>query len=211
MYYDKPVVSDSVCAVIGSLGLTMQFRASVSNAPASVLMDSCCTNTLMSASYARQMEFTVQATVGTPLQVAVANAAVCSSIGTCKVRLSLQQFSADLLCTVVELADAYEVTLVEDWLSRYSATLSWDHRCCVLTKGSQRFTLVPETGSDSETPAPVGRGAYAALFGLCRLVVLLHRVARPSLLCVLTHSQLLHLVLLLMEVLILLAPLIGLD
>ena len=46
VYYDSPVVSGSVCAVIASLGLTMQFMAiaSVSNAPASVLMDLCCTH-----------------------------------------------------------------------------------------------------------------------------------------------------------------------
>ena len=78
-------------------------------------------------------------------------------IGTCKVCLSLQQSTADLLCTVVELADAYEVILDEDWLSKHSATLHWGHKCCVLTKGSQRFTIVPDSGSDSETPAPFER------------------------------------------------------
>lgn len=43
-----------------------------------------------------------------------ANGLVCSSIGTCKVRLKLQQFTADLCCHVVELADAYAVVLGED-------------------------------------------------------------------------------------------------
>ena len=62
-----------------------------------------------------------------------------------KVRLKLQGFVADLTCHVIELADAYEVILGEDWLSKYSATLSWEHRCCVLTKGSQRLMLVPGT------------------------------------------------------------------
>ena len=116
VYYDSPVVTDSVCAVVGSLGLTMQFEGTVSGAPASVLMDSCCTNSLMSAAYARRMGITVEQGVGSSLQVAVANGMVCSSHGTCKVRLKLQQFSADLTCHVVELADAYEVILGEDWL-----------------------------------------------------------------------------------------------
>ena len=75
---------------------------------------------------------------------------VCSSLGTCKVRLEVQQFSTDLTCHVVELADAYEVIPGEDWLSKYSATLSWGHKCCVLNKGSQRITLVP--GADSQGP-----------------------------------------------------------
>ena len=109
----------------------------------------------MGGLHVRRMGSTVQATVGTPLQVAVANGAVCSSVGTCKVPLSLQQFSVVLLCNVVKLADAYEVILDEDWVSEYSATLCWGRKCCVLTKGSRRITLVPDSGSDSEALAPL--------------------------------------------------------
>ncbi len=124
VYYVSPVVTDSVCAAIGALGLTMHFEASVSGAPVAVLMDSCCTNTLMSALYARRMGITVEPCVGEPLRISVADGVVHTSIGTCKVCLKLQQFSADLSCHVVELADAYKVLLGEDWLSKYSATLS---------------------------------------------------------------------------------------
>ncbi len=53
---------------------------------------------------------------GEPLRVAVADGVIHASAGTCKVRLKLQQFSADLTCHVVELADAYEIILGEDWL-----------------------------------------------------------------------------------------------
>ena len=35
VYYDSPVATDSVCAVIGSLGLTMQFQGSISGVPTS--------------------------------------------------------------------------------------------------------------------------------------------------------------------------------
>ena len=87
---------------------------------------------------------------------------VCSSHGTCKVRLKLQQFSADLTCHVVELADAYEVILGEDWLSKYSATLSWGHRCCVLTKGSQLITLVSGPASGHDDPVHSVHAVYAA-------------------------------------------------
>ena len=45
---------------------------------------------------------------------------------------------------------AYEAILGEDWLSKYSATLSWELRCCVLTKGSQRIMLVPGTDADHD-------------------------------------------------------------
>ncbi|DBA82431.1 TPA: hypothetical protein ACH3X2_000668 [Trebouxia sp. C0005] len=42
-----------------------------------------------------------------------------------------------------QLADAYEAILGKDWLSKCSATLSWGHKICVLTRGSHRVTLVP--------------------------------------------------------------------
>ncbi|DBB04262.1 TPA: hypothetical protein ACH3X1_016713 [Trebouxia sp. C0004] len=74
----------------------------------------------------------------------------------------MQQFSADLTCHVVELADACEIILGEDWLCKYSATLSWGHKCCVLTKGSQRITLVPGPASDLDEPVQSVPGAYAA-------------------------------------------------
>jgi len=134
--YIPALATGSLAAVVGSLGLTMHFKATVAVAPATCLMDSCCTNTLMSASYARRMGITVEPSVGEPLRVAVADGVIHASTGTCKVRLKMQQFSADLTCHVVELADAYEIILGEDWLCKYSATLSWGHKCCVLTKGS---------------------------------------------------------------------------
>ena len=100
--------------------------------------------------------------MGEPLRVAVADGVIHASTGTCKVRLKLQQFSADLTCHVVELADAYEIILGEDWLCKYSATLSWGHKCCVLTKGSQRITLLPGPESDLDEPVQSVPGAYAA-------------------------------------------------
>ena len=98
----------------------------------------------MSAAYAWRMNIHVERSGGPPLQVAVVKGMVCTSEGTCncKVLLKLQEFSADLMCPVNELADAHEV-IGEDWLSKYSATLSWQHRCCVIAKGSQRITLFP--------------------------------------------------------------------
>ena len=124
-------MADSVCAVVGSLGLTMQFQGTVSAALVSALLASCCINSLMSAAHAWRMGITVEQGVGDPVQVAVANGMVCSSRKTCKVRLKLQQLSADLMCHVVKLADAYEVILGDDWLAKYSAVLSWGHKCCV--------------------------------------------------------------------------------
>ena len=49
---------------------------------------------------------------------------------------AVTEFSADLMCHVVGLADAYEVILGEDWFGKYSATLSWGNRCYVLAMGS---------------------------------------------------------------------------
>ena len=74
MYCDSPVVTDSVCAVFGSLGLTMQFHGTVSNAPVVLSMDSQCSHTLMSASYARRMKIHLEQSEEAPLHVAVANA-----------------------------------------------------------------------------------------------------------------------------------------
>ena len=162
VYYVPPVATGSLAAVVGSLGLTMHFKATVAGAPATCLMDSCCTNTLMSASYARRVGINVESSVGEPLRVAVADGVIHASTGTCKVRLKLQQFSADLTCHVVELADAYEIILGEDWLCKYSATLSWGHKCCVLTKGSQRITLVPGPESDLDEPVQSVPGAHVA-------------------------------------------------
>ena len=125
------------------------------------MMNSCCNNTLMSAAYARWMGITVEQGGGSTLQAAMADGTVCASHGTCKVRLKLQQLSADLMGHEVELADPYEVILGEDWLSKYSATLSWAHKCCVLTKGSQRITFVPNVSSQDE-PAQSHSGAFAA-------------------------------------------------
>ena len=143
VYYDSPVVTASACAVVASLGLTMQFYDTVLQAPVVLSINSQCSHTLMSASYARRMKLHVEQSGEAPLQVAVANGQVCTAIGICKVRLKLQEFSGDLTCHVVELADACEVILGEDWLSKYSATLSSGHKICILTKGSQRITLLP--------------------------------------------------------------------
>ena len=152
VYYVPPVATGSLAAVVGSLGLTMHFKATVAGAPATCLMDSCCTNTLMSALYARRVGINVEPSVGEPLRVAVADGVIHASTGTCKVRLKLQQFSAKLACHVVELADAYELILAEGWLCKYTATLSWGHKCCVLTKGRQRIMLVPGPESDLDEP-----------------------------------------------------------
>ena len=160
VFYLAPVAVRSLCASLGSLGVTMQFAGSVSGAPASCLLDSGCTNTLMSAAYARRMNIAVEQGGGASLQVALPNGVVCSSSGACKVRLKLQQFSAELTCHVIELAEPYEVILGEDWLRKYSATLSWRHKCCVLTKGSQRISLVPDALND--TSAHVQSGSQPA-------------------------------------------------
>ncbi len=100
--------------------------------------------------------------MGKPLQVAVADGVIHASAGTCRVCLKLQQFSADLACDVVELADAYEIIFAEDWLCKYTATVAWGHSCCVLTKSSQRNTLVPGPQSDLDEPVQSVPGAYAA-------------------------------------------------
>ena len=142
MYYVPSVATGSLAAVVGSMGLTMHFKATEAGVLATCLMISCCTNILISASYARRVGINVKSCVGEPVRVAVADGAIYASCGTCKVRLKMQQCSADLTCHVVELADAYEIILGEDWLCKYSAALSWGHKCCVLTKGSQRITLV---------------------------------------------------------------------
>ena len=47
VYYDSPAKTDSICTVVGSLGLTMQFQGSISGVPTFVLMDSCCINTCL--------------------------------------------------------------------------------------------------------------------------------------------------------------------
>ena len=118
----------------------------------------------------------IEPSVGAPLQVAVANWIVCTSPGTCKVRLKLQGLVADLTCHVIELVDAYEVILGEDWLSKDSATLSWEHRCCVLTKGSQKITLVPGTdaghhdGVDPLKPVRLCVDAQSAADASCAAV-----------------------------------------
>ena len=72
VYYVSPVATDSVCAVVGAMGLTMQFHGTVSNAPVVLSMDSMCSHTLMSANYARGMRIHVEPSVGSPLQVTVA-------------------------------------------------------------------------------------------------------------------------------------------
>ena len=87
--YVLPVATGTLA--VGSLGRTMHFKATVAGAPATCLMDSCCTNTLMSASYARRVGINVEPNVGEPLRVAVADGVIHASTGTCKVRLKLQQ------------------------------------------------------------------------------------------------------------------------
>ena len=53
----------------------------------------------------------------------------------------------------MELADAYDVILGEDWLSKDAATMSYKHKCCVIDKGSQRYNLVPDGGSAESAPS----------------------------------------------------------
>ena len=122
VYYDPVHVSKHLGSIAGANKLTMQFQGTVSNAPACVMMDSMCSHTLMGASFARRLGITV-APDERPLQVEVANGVICSSIGICKVRLGLQQFSAELICPVVELAKQHELILGEDWLLTHRATL----------------------------------------------------------------------------------------
>ena len=102
VYFDPVHVLDSVCNVVGPSGLTMHFQGTVSNAPANVFLDSCCSHTLMTASYARRLGFTVPP-VNNPLQVEVASGTVRTSLGTCKVSLQLQDFTANVTFSVVEL------------------------------------------------------------------------------------------------------------
>lgn len=87
VYFDAPVVTDSVCAAIGTLGLTTYFHGTVPTAPASIWLDSGCSHSWMSAAYARRVGVTVKPPQQGALQVAAANGLVCSSIVTCKVCL----------------------------------------------------------------------------------------------------------------------------
>ena len=121
VYYDPVHVGKQLGSIAGANKLTMQFQGTVSNAPACVRMDSMCSHTLMGASFARRLGITITPDEQ-PLQIEVANGVICSSIGTCKVRLGLQQFSAELTCSVVELAKQYELILGEDWLLKHRAT-----------------------------------------------------------------------------------------
>jgi len=135
--------------------------------------------------------------VGEPVRVAVADGAIHASCGTCKVRLKMQQCSASLTCHVVELADTYEIVLGEDWLCKYSATLSWGHKCCVLTKGSQRITSVPGPESDLDEPVQSVSGAYAAPIPAVQAGKALANGCRAFLVCALMHNlSPMHLVLL---------------
>ena len=49
MYYIPPLATGSLAAVVGSLGLTMHFKATVAGVLVTCLMISCCTNILISA------------------------------------------------------------------------------------------------------------------------------------------------------------------
>ena len=137
VYYATPGPTESVCAVDGASGLTMQVHGTVSNAAVVLSMDSMCSHTLLSAAYVRRMKIAVEPRLGSALQVAVAIGIVCTSQAACKVRLKLQDSTADLTCHGIPLAEAYQVMPGDDWLSKYSATLTWGHQCCVLTKGNQ--------------------------------------------------------------------------
>ena len=79
-----------------------------------------------------------------------------------KVRFKLQEFSADLTCHVVELADIFGVIFGEDWLSKYSLTMSYEHNHCVLTRGSQRFTVFPGPDNESVDKMQTGPAAHVA-------------------------------------------------
>ena len=58
VYNDSPVVTDSVYAATGTVGLTMHFHGNV--ASASILKSSGCSHSLMSAAYARQVSITME-------------------------------------------------------------------------------------------------------------------------------------------------------
>ena len=150
VYYDPVNVVDSVCNVVGPSGFTMHFQGTVSDAAAHVFLDFSSSHTLTSASYARRMGFTVTP-VNNPLQVEVASGSVCSSIGTCTVCLELQQLSAIVTVSVIELAKQYDVSLGENWLSHHNATMSWEHQCCVVSRGGRKFTFVQSPrGGDTQ-------------------------------------------------------------
>lgn len=85
----------------------MQVHGIVSGVPVSIVVDSGCSHMLTSACFARRVSITVESSWDAALQVAVANGMVCSFTGTSKVCTKLQQYSADLSCYVVELADTY--------------------------------------------------------------------------------------------------------
>ena len=133
VYYDSPVVTASACAVVDSLGLTMQFYGTVSQAPVVLSMDSQCSHTLMSASYAQRMKLHVEQSGEAPFQVAVANGQVCTAIGICKVRLKLQEFSGDLTCHVLSLL----MHMKPSWARTGSASV------LLLCRGVTRFVYLP--------------------------------------------------------------------
>ena len=136
------------------------------------------------------MGFTVTP-VHNPLQIEVANGTVCSSVGTCKVRLELQQFTANVTFSVVELAMQYDVILGEDWLSHHNATMSWEQQCCVDSKGGRKFTIVQSPrGSgalhdDVANPKPfLAMQARRAIGRGCRCFVAVCTDAQVSANCV---------------------------
>lgn len=63
----------------------MYFKATVAGVPAACLMSSCCSNTLMSASCARQMGIAVEPCVGEPPKAAVADGVIHAFTGLFKV------------------------------------------------------------------------------------------------------------------------------
>jgi len=165
----------------------MYFKATVAAVSATCLMSSCCTNTLMSASCAG---ITVEPCVGESLQGAVANGVIHASTGLFEVFLKMQQFPADSKRHAVELTDAYKISVSDDFLCMYFATLSWGHKCCVLLFG-------PESNLDE--PVQSVPGGYAArmtavwtgkgLVNGCHTFLAVCTDVKPS------HTPLMHLVL----------------
>jgi len=126
------------------------FKATVAGVPATCLMSSCCTNTLMSASCARQMGITVEPCVGESLQAAVANGALLLGFSRYSSRCSsfLPIQSVMLLSLLMPIKSVSVI-----FLCKYFATLFCGHKCCVLVFG-------PESKLDE--PVQYVLGGYAA-------------------------------------------------
>ena len=128
VWYDKAVYVPAAPAVDDSSGderslLAMHWRCSIGGCKAHVLFDTGAEGTqYLSVAFCRQNGILITSS-DQPGSVTSVDGTSVAILGTASVRLKMQRYAEKLECLVIDMPEAYDMILGNDWLTAHDAVL----------------------------------------------------------------------------------------